>query len=101
MLFRSEGTQRQGMDYRVPHVLPQRPVHQLVLLHEALAGEVGGYDQCLEMVAVVAGDMHLRTGETGLDEALDIFCTCHVELENWATKAALQGAASIRRARGG
>ena len=44
MLFRSQGTQRQGMDHRVAHVLPQRPIHQLVLLHEALAGKFRGYD---------------------------------------------------------
>jgi len=78
MLFRSEGTQRQGMDHRVPHVLPQRPVHQLVLLYEALASEVGGYDQRFEVLAIVTGDAHLRTGKPGFDESLDVFCASHI-----------------------
>src|SRR4030067_1134626 len=89
MLFRGQGTQRQGMDHCVAHVLPQRLVPQLVLLHEALAGKVRGYDQRLEVLAVVAGNAHLRTGEAGLDEALDVFCTCHISLVNRAVLAAL------------
>ena len=35
-----------------------------------------------------------------LDEALDVFCTSHISLVNRAASAALQGAASIRWARG-
>jgi len=87
------------MDHRVPHVLPQSPVHQLVLLHETLAGKVGGHDQRLEVLTVVTGNVHLRAGKPGLNETLDVFCTSHISLMNRATLAILQGAASIRRAR--
>jgi hypothetical protein len=77
MLFRSQGAQRQGMDHCVAHVLSQRPVYQLVLLYQTLASERCGYDHGLEVLTVVAGNPHLRTGQTGLDESLDVFGTCH------------------------
>jgi hypothetical protein len=91
MLFRGQGTQRQGVDYRVPHVLTQCLVYQLVLLHEALPGKLSGYDQRLEVLAVVASNMHLCTGESNLYEALNIFCTSHIKRVNWATPGTLQG----------
>jgi len=97
MLFRSQGAQRQGMDHRVAHVLAQRPVHQLVLLHETLAGEVRGYDQGLEVLAIVAGHAHLCTGKAGFDEALDIFCTSHVNLLNRVALDTLQGVQAYAR----
>ncbi len=99
MLFRGQGAQCQGMNHCVAHILAERPIYQLVLLHEAFTNKVSGHDHSLEMLAVVTGNAHLRTGKPGLDEALDVFGTSHINFGDWAAHNALQGAASIRRVR--
>ena len=58
----------------VAHPAAQRLVHQLVLLHPALAAEGAGDDMRGVMVAVAAQilDRDLRVGQALLDQPLDL-----------------------------
>src|SRR3954464_7374254 len=50
-LFRRQRAHRQSMDL-LAHAIAQRPIHELVALHAALAGEGARHNERLEMLPV-------------------------------------------------
>src|SRR5438445_11684553 len=63
--LRREGAHRQRVDL-FAHALAERRIDQLVALHAAAAGEFGGDDERLEMLAV-ARHLDVLAGEPGRD----------------------------------
>lgn len=56
--------------YLAPHVFAQRPVHPLVAGHPAGAGKLRCHDPGGEMHPVTGVDLHLRSGEGGVEQTL-------------------------------
>src|SRR5438128_2491918 len=73
--LRREGAHRQRVDL-FAHALAERRIDQLVALHAAAAGEFGGDDERLEMLAV-ARHLDVLAGEPGRDPLLDAFRRNH------------------------
>src|SRR5258706_6712149 len=75
-LFGCERLHRERVDLRA-HAVAERRVDELVALHAALAGEGGGNDERLKMLAVAA-HFEMLAGEAGLDAAFDAVRRDHV-----------------------
>src|ERR1700682_4205380 len=70
-LRRRQRLHRQRVDF-LTHPVPERAVHELMLLDLGQAREGGAYDNGLEMLAV-AGNFDMLAGKAGLNRAFDVF----------------------------
>src|SRR5581483_11606030 len=74
-LLRSESAHRKRVDL-FAHALTQRAIDDLVLLHPALAAELGADDHSLEMMAI-ADHLDVFASQTALDVGPDLIRCKH------------------------